>query len=416
MRKRTTARTLAAGLTAVPLLLVVSCGGAPPPTKAGAAAGDGKIQTDASGKVTCKDGSPGVADNEIRFGVNGELTGKAALSGAIAKRSVDMAVDDLNKAGGILGKQIKVIYEDNQSSNPGAVNAMNKSLTQDNIFALIGPIRSTQVQAMEETIKSKQVPMMVGGTNASLTKDGAGLIFRFRPPDSLTGVAIVAYSQKQYKPKKIAILYDSDAFGSGGAAIIEKTAKDAGINVQKTSYTTGDKDYTAQLSTIKRFAPDVITTYATNSEDVAIFARQMQELGMKTPVVGGPSVTSQVTYDLGKKYIQGWHAVVDFKLGSNPVNAAWAKEYEQRYNSKPDLYGAWQRDALFFMKAALEKSGCDRGAFLKAMHQVEIDGVQGHLKSNDIGDVNRNLLVVEVQGDGAKLVQDATKLLPSSAS
>jgi branched-chain amino acid transport system substrate-binding protein len=121
-----------------------------------------------------------------------------------------------------------------------------------------------------------------------------------------------------------------------------------------------------------------------------------------------------VTYDLGKQFIQGWRAVVDFRLDSNPVNTAWANEYEQRYGSKPDLYGAWQRDALYFMKAALEKSGCDTGAFTKALHAVEADGVQGHLKSNDIGDANRNLLVVQVQGDGTKLVEDATKLLPSS--
>lgn len=412
MRKRATARIVAVSLTAVPLFLAAACGGAPAPTTAGAKAGEGQVQTDATGKVICKDGSPGVSGNEINFGVNAELTGKAALSGAIAKRSLDMAVDDLNKTGGILGKQVKVVYEDNQSTNPGAVNAMNKSLTQDNVFALIGPIRSTQVQAMEETIKSKQVPMMIGATNPDLTKDGAGQIFRFRPPDSLTGVALVKYAQKTYQPKKIAILHDSDAFGSGGAAIVEKTATDAGIKVQQSSYTTGDKDYTAQLSTIKSFAPDVIITYATNSEDVAIFARQIKELGIQTPVLGGPSITSQVTYDLGKQFIQGYRAVVDFQLDSNPVNTAWAKEYEQRYGSKPDLYGAWQRDAVYFMKAALEKSGCDRGAFTKAMHQVQTDGVQGHLKSNDLGDVNRNLLVVEVQGDTTKLIEDASKLLP----
>ncbi len=411
MRKKAKARMLAVSLTAVPLLLT-ACGGAPAPTTTGAKAGEGQIQTDASGKVICKDGSPGVTGNTITFGVSAELTGKAALSGAIAKRSLDMAVDDLNKTGGILGKQVKVAYEDNQSTNPGAVNAMNKSLTQDNIFSLIGPIRSTQVQAMEETIKSKKVPMMIGATNPDLTKDGGGLIFRFRPPDSLTGVALVKYAQKTYQPKKIAILHDSDAFGSGGAAIVEKTATDAGINVQQSSYTTGDKDYTAQLSTIKSYAPDVIITYATNSEDVAIFARQIKELGIKTPILGGPSITSQVTYDLGKQFIQGYRAVVDFQLDSNPVNTAWAKEYEQRYSSTPDLFGAWQRDSLYFMKAALEKSGCDRGAFTKAMHQVETDGVQGHLKSNELGDVNRNLLVVEVQGDTAKLIEDATKLLP----
>ncbi len=406
-------KTLGVGLAAVPLSLAAACGGAPAPTTSGGS-GNGQVQKNDSGKVICKTGSPGVTGKELRFGVNAELTGEAALSGAIAKRSLNMAVDDINKDGGILGKQVKVVYEDNQSSNTGAVNAMNKSLTQDDIFALIGPIRSTQVQAMEETIKQQKVPMMVGGTNAALTKDGEGMIFRFRPPDSLTGAAIAAYDIKEYHAKKIAILNDSDAFGSGGATIVKKAAKDAGVDVKQASYTTGDKDYTAQLSTIKRFNPDVITTYATNSEDVAVFARQMQELGIRTPVVGGPSITSQVTYDLGKQYIQGWRAVVDFRLNSNPANTSWAKEYEQRYHSKPDLFGAWQRDSLYFMKAALEKSGCDRDAFRKAMHEVETDGVQGHLTSDELGDVNRNLLVVEVTGETTKLIEDATKLLPSS--
>lgn len=413
MNVRARTGKLTVTLLAAPLLFTAACGGAPAPTKAGGSDG-GQAQVDANGKVICKDGSPGVTAKEIRLGVNAELTGKAALSGANAKRSLDMAVDDINKGGGILGKQVTVIYNDNQSSNPGAVNALNKAVSGDNIFTLIGPIRSTQVQAMNETIKAQHLPTMIGGTNANLTEQGGGLLFRFRPPDSLTGKAIVAYAQKGFKPKKIAILYDSDAFGSGGAAVVEKAAKDAGITVQKASYTTGDKDYTAQLSSLKGFGPDVFVTYATNSEDVVIFARQMQELGITTPVVGGPSITSQVSFDLGQKYIQGWRAVVDFRLGSNEVNKAWATEYEQRYGAKPDLFGAWQRDAMYFMKAALEKSGCDRQAFVKAMHEVETDGVQGHLKSNAKGDVNSNLLVVQVKGDGTEFLEDATKLLPAS--
>jgi branched-chain amino acid transport system substrate-binding protein len=404
---------LTIGLLAVPLLLTAACGRVPTPTKAGDAGG-GHPQVDAAGKVVCRDGSPGVTAKELRIGVDAEITGKAALSGANAKRSLDMAVDDINKAGGILGKQVTVVYNDNQSTNPGAVNALNKSVSGDNVFALIGPIRSTQVQAMNEIIKSQRLPTMIGATNASLTEQGGGYIFRFRPPDSLTGKAIVAYARKQFAPKKIAILHDSDAFGSGGAAVIEKAAKDAGISVQKASYTTGDKDYTAQLSSLRSFGPDVFTTYATNSEDVVIFARQLQELGITTPVVGGPSITSQVTFDLGQQYIQGWRAIVDFQLRSNDVNRAWAAEYEQRYGSRPDLFGAWQRDAMYFMKAALEKSGCDRQAFLAALHTVETDGAQGHLKSNKQGDVNNNLLVVQVKGGSAEVVEDATKLLPGS--
>jgi branched-chain amino acid transport system substrate-binding protein len=397
--------TLKAGLAALPLALLAACGGAPPPTTTAGAEGGGGPQTDESGKVVCRTG-PGVTDKAIRFGVNAELSGKAALSGANAKRSLDMAVEDINKQGGVLGKQVEVVYEDNQSTNPGAVNALNKSLTQDNVFAIIGPIRSTQVLAMNETIQAKKVPMVIGGTNATLTEQGKGLLFRFRPSDELTASAMVTFAQAEYQPKKAAILHDSDAFGSGGAAVVERSAKAAGIETTKASYTTGDKDYTAQLSSIKSSAPDVVFTYATNSEDLVIFARQMKELGITAPVVGSPSVTSQVSFDLGRQTIQGWNAVVDFLLGSNEVNKEWAEEYQARYKARPDLFGAWQRDAMYFMKAALEKSGCDRQAFVQAMHEVSIDGVQGPLESDEKGDVNRNLLAVKVEGDEAVLIRE----------
>jgi branched-chain amino acid transport system substrate-binding protein len=408
---RISTRVVMAAVVATPLVLA-GCGGAPPPatTDAGGS-GAAAPQTDKNGKPTCAEGSPGVTGSSIRFGVNAELTGKAALSGANAKRSLDMAVDDINKAGGILGKKVEVVYEDNQSTNPGAVNALNKSLTADNVFAVIGPIRSNQVQAMTETVKNANVPMMIGGTNPSLTDNGGGLLFRFRPPDSLTGQAIVSFAEKKFSPKKIAVLHDSDAFGSAGAGIVEQNATKDGIQVQKFSYTTGDTDYTAQLTGIKGFAPDVIVTYATNSEDLAIAARQMNELGVKAPVVGSPSITSEVTFKLAQQFIQNWYAVVDFLLDSNDVNKQWAQEYEQRYNQQPDLFGAWQRDAMYFMKAALEKSGCSRPAFLQAMHQVKINAVQGALQAQKNGDVNKNLQVVQVQGGKAVLVQDAADLL-----
>lgn len=402
----TRATALKSGLAALPLVLLAACGGAPPATTTGAAAGSGgQPQKDASGKVVCNEG-PGVTGNTIRFGVSAELSGKAALSGANAKKSLDMAVKNINEDGGVLGKQIEVVYQDNQSTNPGAVNALNKTVSSDNVFAIIGPIRSTQVLAMNETIQSRKIPMLIGGTNETLTQEGKGLLFRFRPSDELTGKAMVSFAQEKMQPKRVAILHDSDAFGSGGANLVEAAAKEAGMEVvQKISYTTGDKDYTAQLSSIKSADPDVLFTYATNSEDLVIFARQIQELGIEAQVVGSPSVTSQVTFDLGAQFVQDWYAVVDFLLGATEANTQWAEQYESTYAQKPDLFGAWQNDAMYHSKAALEQSGCDRQAFVNALKQVETEGVQGPLKSNEKGDVNANLYAVQVKGEEAELVQ-----------
>lgn len=404
MRATARALTLRTGLAAIPLALLAACGGAPPATTTATGEGNGGPQKDAEGNVVCESG-PGVTEDTIRFGVSAELSGKAALSGAIAKRTLDQVVEKINANGGVLDKKIEVVYADNQSTNPGAVNALNKSLTTDNVFAMIGPIRSTQVLAMNETIQSKKVPMVIGGTNPTLTTEGKGLLFRFRPSDALTGNAMVAFAEKTFSPKKVAILHDSDAFGTGGANVVQQAAKEAGLEVTKASYTTGDKDYTAQLSSIKSFAPDVLFTYATNSEDLAIFARQIKELGLKMPVVGSPSVTSQVTFDLGAEFVQGWYAIVDFLLNSNDVNKEWVAEYQAEYGSPPDLFGAWQRDAMYFMVEALKQSGCDREAFIDAMGDVSTEGVQGEMKSDEQGDVNRNLLAVKVDGEQAVLVE-----------
>ena len=406
MRATARATTLKACLAGLPLIALAACGGAPPaPTTTGAAEGSSGPQVNEAGDAVCNEG-PGVTADTIRFGVSAELSGKAALSGANAKRSLDLAVKDINAEGGILGKQVEVVYNDNQSTNPGAVNALNKTLSSDNVFAVIGPIRSTQILAMNETIQSKQVPMFIGGTNKTLTEEGKGLLFRFRPSDALTGAAMVAFAQEKFAPKKVAILHDSDAFGTGGAAVVEEAAAAAGMEVvQKSSYTTGDKDFTAQLSAIKSADPDVVFPYATNSEDLVIFARQIQELGIDAEIVGSPSVTSQVTFDLGQQFVQGWFAVVDFLLNATPANKEWATEYEKAYGSKPDLFGAWQHDAMFFAKEALEASGCDRKAYLEALREVEIEGVQGPLKSNEKGDVNTNLYAVKVEGKEAVLVQ-----------
>lgn len=390
---------------------IAGCGGPPKATKAdegdsGAAA---TKQLDDSGKPTCKEGD-GVTGGELRIGVTAELTGKAALSGAIAKRSLDMAAAEINSGGGILGKQVKIIYEDNQSTNPGAVNAMNKALSSDNIFTLIGPVRSTQVKAMTQTIISKKVPMLIGGTNPDLTQQGGGYLFRFRPSDALAGKAIFGYAEKQFKAKTIAIIHDSDAFGSGGAKVVEQSAKEKGVKTAKVSYTTGDKDFTAQVQQMKAAKPTVVVTYATNSEDVAVIARQMKEQGLTVPVVGSPSINSEVTFKLGGQYVQGWNVVVDFLPGSNPLNKKFSDAYKAKHGQFPDVYGGWQRDALYTIKAALEVSGCSREAFRAAMKEVEVDGVQGKLKYEEPGDMNRNLLVARIQGTGAVKVEDATEL------
>lgn len=388
---------------AVPAVVAVlaACGGVPP--AAGGTAAGGKV--DKTNAAACENGVPGVQDGNINIGVNVTATGKSALTGQYMKDSLDIALAELNDAGGVKGKKLKLIYQDNQSTNPGAVSALTKSLSQDNVFTVIGPITSTQIQAMLPVLKSAHVPMMVGGTNKDLTDQGGGLLFRFRPSDELAAKAMVQWAVKSRGAKSIGLLHDSDAAGSGAAKIIEAAAKEAGVSLKSEAYTTGDKDFTGQLVNLRNSKPDVLIVNSTAPADAAIISRQLKELGLGMPVIGSPSYSSQATLSLSGAFGNGLYVMVDFLPGANPKSKDFSKKFQAKTGSAPDLFSAWPYDALQVVAATIDKVGCDRQAFMDALRATkDYQGVQGTLTSNAKGDLNANLLVVQIRNGKPELI------------
>ena len=119
--------------------------------------------------------------NEIKIGFTPPVTGASAAEGAWQVKAINLALKQINEAGGVNGNPITLIIEDNQSSNPGALAALQKAVEQDQVLALVGVVKSTQVMAMSDAIKSYAIPVMIGGTNATLTKQGNPWLFRVRP-------------------------------------------------------------------------------------------------------------------------------------------------------------------------------------------------------------------------------------------
>ena len=155
------------------------------------------------------------------------ITGASADEGAFQIKAIKLAVKQINAAGGVNGKQINLIIVDNQSTNPGALAALQKAVEQEKVLALVGSVKSTQVLAMSDAIKNYGIPTIIGGTNATLTRQGNPWLFRVRPDDSIAAVAMVKYIKEDTKFTKVGILHDSDAFGTGGADLVEKYAKEA---------------------------------------------------------------------------------------------------------------------------------------------------------------------------------------------
>ena len=137
-------------------------------------------------------GSPAPATAaEILIGMSAPITGGWAAEADLYVKAIKLAEKQINEAGGVNGKKIRMIITDNQSTNPGALAALNRNVEQDKVLAMIGPVKSTQILAMSDAVKAYGIPMMVGGTNASITKVGNPWFFRCRVSDAIMAAAAV---------------------------------------------------------------------------------------------------------------------------------------------------------------------------------------------------------------------------------
>src|SRR5438477_2948005 len=162
----------------------------------------------------------------IKIGMCVPVTGPAAEQGLYAQNGAKLALAAVNKAGGILGKQVELVIEDDQTTNPGIVLAFSKLAAQPEIVAFLGSIRSTQVMAMAPDVLRLGKPVMIGGTNPDLTHMGNQWLFRFRPNDNYSGRVIADYGVNTLGKKKWAIVHSTDAFGTaGGKALADALGK-----------------------------------------------------------------------------------------------------------------------------------------------------------------------------------------------
>lgn len=293
----------------------------------------------------------------IKIGQLIPMTGDHAESGKYQKQGAELAVEQINKAGGVNGRLLQLVQEDDKSTNPGAVAALQKLLEDKEIPAIIGSIRSTQIQAMLPTINEAKVPVMIGGTNYGLTHSGSQWVFRFRPHDGYSAEVIVKYLLEELKKTKIAVVHTSDAFGNGGRDFALEALKKRKVEpVLVKGFNGGEKDFTAIITAIKQAGADGLISYFTSSVDLGVFAKQAKQLGLSVTWVGSPSITAKDGMNLAGDALYGTYGVTDFHVEGNPKAKEFTAAYKAKYGSEPDLYSAWTYDAVTVLAEALKKA------------------------------------------------------------
>jgi branched-chain amino acid transport system substrate-binding protein len=325
----------------------------------------------------------------IKIGMCVPVTGPAAEQGLWAQNGAKLALAAVNKAGGVLGKQVELVIEDDQTTNPGIVLAFSKLAAQSDIVAFLGSVRSTQVHAMAPDVLKLGKPVMIGGTDPTLTHMGNQWLFRFRPNDSYSGRVIADFGVNTLGKKKWAVVHSTDAFGTaGGKALTAALEKLGAPPVLDQGYANQSQDFTPVVLAVKQSGADVLGSYFTFENDLGIFARQLRQLGVTIPWVGSPTTVNVSAIKLAGPTLYGTYGVADYAEESNDASKAFGKTYREAYKVAPDLQSAWPYDAVTVLSAAINKAGStDPGKIREAILGLKkFPGAEGEYNFDQNGD------------------------------
>jgi branched-chain amino acid transport system substrate-binding protein len=314
-------------------------------------------------------GGPGAGGSTgtIVVGYYGDLSGRTSNFGQSTKAGVEMAADEINKAGGIDGRQIQILSEDDEGRPEKAATVVTKLIDQDRVVALLGEVASGNTLAAAPKAQSSKVPMISpSSTNPAVTQVGE-YISRVCFIDPFQGDVMAKFAANTLKAKKAAIMLDFNSpYSRGLTEFFEASFKKLGGEiVNKQAYTQGDRDYKGQLTAIRSANPDVIYVPGYYGE-VGVIAKQAKQLDIKVPLLGGDGWDSTQLWDLGGDSLNGDYISNHYSVDDpSPAIQKFVAAYKARNGNVPDALAALGYDAMMVLADAIKRAGSTEGAKLK---------------------------------------------------
>lgn len=304
------------------------------------------------------------AQESIRIGVSAPLSADLASYGKSVRDATVLAADELNAAGGIGGRKIELIVEDNQSKPEQAKTVFEKLIKRDKVVAIVGDVTSTATLAAAPVAQQNGIPMLTPtATNERVTTVG-NYVFRSCFMDLLQGSAMAKFAIEDLKAKRIAVLYNAkDSYSTGLRDVFIKYAKANGIEiVADLSYASKDADFAGQLTRIRSANPDAI--YAPGYyQEIGPICVQARELRIKVPLLGSDGWDSDKTAEIGGDAINGCYFTNHYSAEDpRPEVQAFVSAYKGRYGRVPDALAILGYDAMKIMADAIGRAGSTEGA------------------------------------------------------
>jgi branched-chain amino acid transport system substrate-binding protein len=332
-----------------------------------------------------------------------ELSGTGTAAGTMFDNGVKLAVNEINAAGGILGRKIEYTSMDTQS-NPAVAKALAQKAVDDKVYVVMGPVFSGSIiVSMAETRKA-EITNFTGGEAANITQQGNPYIFRTSFTQSTAMPKLAKYIKDTIKAQSMSIIWVNNDFGKGGRDTMTKALQAEGIKVAADIPTDpGQIDFSSAVLKAKQANADALFVY-TNEEESARALRELRKQGYDKPIIGETTLTGQKVIELAGDAANGAIAHVGLTVDApQPAIKAFDQKFQAAYHAKSDHNGMKGYSAMYVVKAMTEKIGkFDSKALAQALHGAVIrvkdqPGVLLDVKFDEHGDLDRESFLVKVE-------------------
>jgi branched-chain amino acid transport system substrate-binding protein len=342
-----------------------------------------------------------LAQDTIKIGEFGSLTGGNASFGISQNNGVQMALEEVNSAGGVLGKKIELTVEDNQTKQGQTTTIVKKLISEDHVVALIGEVASSKTLEAAPIAQASKIPLIAtAATNPAVTQTG-DYVFRVCFTDDFQAVVIARFVLETLQKKKVAFMTDVKQDYSVGLTKIAKEyfEKNGGEIVKEQSYSSDDKDFRAQLTAIKAANPDVIIITGYYPE-AALIAKQARQFGIKAALAGGDGWDGSSLIPVGGSAVEGAYFSDHFAVSdTSPLVQSFVAAYKQKYNSAPDAFAALGYDAFKLLVDAIKRAGRTDSEKLRdaIAGTKDFPGVSGKITINPERNATKSAVILTIK-------------------
>lgn len=367
-----------------------------------------------AGTAAAPAGGASASGETFTLGLICPLSGSSAVSGQILKNATEMAVNEINEAGGIDGRiQIVLAEVDDEGVPANSVTAMQKLVEQDKVGAVIGAQASSCTLANMEITKAAKIPQITpASSNVAVTQSGNPYIYQMTATDELHMRNIMKFMSAEKGAKSFAILYESSDFGTGGFKIASNICGEFGLDmVASEVYNAGDTHFSVVLGKMQKANPDFFIFWGYHTE-VAMICKQMQQYGISYPCIGQGYNSPELT-NLGGAAVEGIMIDTAFDA-ANPDERVqeFDRKYTELYGEGYDQNAPQSYDAVYVIKDAIERCIADGKDYTDGetlngyIASTAWDGVTGVTTFDENGRMNKDLLIITIENGEHKIIKN----------